>query len=167
MNNENVIQNETAISYYVGEGIIPELGINEMIAYTEDKKYALVYTKAVMDNLIYIWEAVVEGERLEHQSYEDEIYDGILSESGITSSKPFCDQFYAQKIDTDKDIVLNFTQVDGIPLVCTANKNDLKNGKSNVTIFQYVVKASNGFLLGISAHVYDYRLKEEITENVR
>ncbi len=147
---ESPYTSKTASAYYVNQDNQELINKGEKVAYSEDKTIAIVYTEEDVNHQIKVFEAIWELEQLEKRSYEDEIYESFLQETGVEEQKPVPKQQFAIMVDPNDEMLVNFKSKEEVLNCCIINKKDAKKGGSKV-IFVIPFENSDGEMVKDSA----------------
>ncbi|MCD4827474.1 MAG: hypothetical protein K8Q99_06845 [Acholeplasmataceae bacterium] len=98
----------TSKAYFMNETNKLKIKNEKHVVYSEDRKYALVYTQEDYDFMERYWQAYYKDEYYKRMSIEDEIYDIFLDETGIEEFSPGRTQFQFREKDLMNEEIISF-----------------------------------------------------------
>jgi hypothetical protein len=130
--------------YFINKANEERLKKEEKIVYTQDKQFALVYTKNDLSNIQEFYELSDYKTYQQIRSIEDEIYDNFINEFEIEENEYEKWLLVGRKINQNLEIALSF-QVDELSFGCLINRLDSIKQGSNV-IYGLVDQTKTSFI---------------------
>lgn len=117
----------TSKIYYLNENNIQKISKLDNVAYSIDRKYALVYTQEDHDFMDKFWDLYEKDEYYQESSTEDMFYDLFLDEAGIEPYEPGRSKLKNHEIDFSKEELVHIDKFI-IPLCLIDKKINLEEG---------------------------------------
>lgn len=110
----------TSKIYYLNDKNTSRISKLENVAYSKDRKYALVYTQEDYDFMDRFWELYKKGEYYNKSSTEDMLYDLLLDETKIEPYEHANLKLMSYEIDFSNE---ELVKIDGFIIpACVINK---------------------------------------------
>jgi hypothetical protein len=162
----HIHQEYTGKVYYLNEENRNKIANETMISYSEDGKFALVYTQKDVESLFEVIDFVKFIFYRDEQSMEDEIYDNFLKEFDVEDILP--NRFFRwgrtlKLIDDNTSEVKSF-MIEHNKWDCLFNKHDSINGGSNLVYGDDIRNAKLGIKPDLHHYFMEYAIGHETIE---
>jgi hypothetical protein len=132
MKDRSEFTSPTARVYYINKANQPIIDQATKVAYDKDKQFALVYNESDIVHINNVLDAVWNEQQEQKRSYEDEIYEHFLVETGVEASKLLPKRHLILKVDDNIEMLIEFESPENVPLLTIINKLDAIKGGSDV-----------------------------------
>ena len=122
----------TARVYYINKANQPIIDQATKVAYDKDREFALVYSESDIIHIEKVLEVEWNEQQEQKRSYEDEIYEFFLHETGVEAFKLLPKNHLALPVDRDTEMIVEFETSENVPLVTIIHKLDAIKGGSDV-----------------------------------
>lgn len=132
MKDRSKFTSPTARVYYINKANQPIIDQATKVAYDKDREFALVYSESDIIHIEKVLEAEWNEQQAQKRSYEDEIYEFFLHETGVEASKLFPKHHLALSVDSNTEMIVDFETSENVPLITIIHKLDAIRGGSDV-----------------------------------
>jgi len=132
MKDRSKFTSPTARAYYINKSNQPIIDQAAKVAYDNDRQFALVYSESDIIHINKVLEAEWNEQQEQKRSYEDEIYEFFLHETGVEAPKILPKLHMAIPVENNTEMIVEFETLENVPLITIIRKLDAIKGGSDV-----------------------------------
>ncbi|MCV2231238.1 hypothetical protein N7548_00160 [Acholeplasma manati] len=132
MKDRSKFTSPTARVYYINKANQPIIDQATKVAYDKNKEFALVYSESDIIHIDKVLEAEWNEQQAQKRSYEDEIYEFFLEETGVEAPKILPNHHLVLSVDTNTEMIVDFESSENVPFITLIRKLDAIKGGSEV-----------------------------------